>query len=121
VAGFGVPLLVLGGTFFPTSLLPRSLLPRGTLVIVGGGGGGRWLDGFQQQIFAPLRSLLGGQKLRGLMFQERQRDLLTLKVLIESGKLRPVIDRTYPLDQAAEALRYLERGHARGKVVLTVR
>jgi NADPH:quinone reductase-like Zn-dependent oxidoreductase len=105
----------------PLSQLRRALSPRGTLVIVGGEGGGPWLGGFQRQIFAPLCSLLGGQKLRGLMFQERQQDLLTLKVLIESGKLRPVIDRTYPLGQAAEALRYLERGHARGKVVLTVR
>lgn len=55
------------------------------------------------------------------MFEERQQDLLTLKELIEAGKLTPVIDRTYPLSEAAEAIRYLDQGHARGKVVLTVR
>ena len=47
-------------------------------------------------------------------------DLLLLKDLIESGKVRPVIDRTYPLNETADAMRYLEEGHARGKVVITV-
>jgi NADPH:quinone reductase-like Zn-dependent oxidoreductase len=56
----------------------------------------------------------------GLISKERQQDLLTLKDLIEAGKLRPVIDRTYPLSEAPQAIRYLEKGHARGKVVLTV-
>jgi len=51
---------------------------------------------------------------------ERQENLLALKQLIEAGKLTPVIDKTYPLSQAADAIRYLEQGHARGKVVLTV-
>jgi NADPH:quinone reductase-like Zn-dependent oxidoreductase len=105
----------------PLSHLRRALGPRGTLVLVGGEGGDRWLGGFQRQIFfAPLGSLFGKQKLRGLMFEERQQDLLTLKDLIEAGQLTPVIDKTYPLDQAPEAIRYLQRGHARGKVVVTV-
>jgi NADPH:quinone reductase-like Zn-dependent oxidoreductase len=56
----------------------------------------------------------------GLMSKERRQDLLTLKDLIEAGKLTPVIDRTYPLSEAPQAIRYLEQGHARGKVVLTV-
>lgn len=105
----------------PLSLLRRALTAQGTLVIVGGEGGDRWLGGFHRQIFAPLRSLFTKQKLLGLMFKERQADLLILKELIEAGKLTPVIDRTYPLSQAAEAIRYLEQGHARGKVVLSVR
>jgi NADPH:quinone reductase-like Zn-dependent oxidoreductase len=79
------------------------------------------MGGFQRQMFAPLRALFGQQKLLGLMFAERQEDLLTLKDLIEAGKLTPVIDKTYPLGEAAEAIRYLEKGHARGKVVVTVR
>ena len=104
----------------PLSQLRRALTPQGTLVIVGGEGGDRWLGGFQRQIFAPLRSRFTEQKLLGLMSKERQQDLLTLKDLIEAGKLTPVIDRTYPLSEAPQAIRYLEQGHARGKVVLAV-
>jgi NADPH:quinone reductase-like Zn-dependent oxidoreductase len=104
----------------PLSRLRRALTPQGTLVIVGGEGGDRWLGGFQRQIFAPVRSLYSEQKLVGLVSKERQQDLLTLKDLIEAGKLTPVIDKTYPLSEAPQAIRYLEQGHARGKVVLTV-
>jgi NADPH:quinone reductase-like Zn-dependent oxidoreductase len=103
----------------PLSQLRRALTAQGTLVIVGGEGGGSWLGGFQRQMFAPLRSLFGEQKLLGLMFKVRQEDLMTLKDLIETGKVTPVIDKTYPLSEAAEAIRYLEQGHPRGKVVLT--
>jgi NADPH:quinone reductase-like Zn-dependent oxidoreductase len=104
----------------PLSQLRRALMPQGTLVIVGGEGGDRWLGGFQRQIVAPVRALLTEQKLMGLISKERQQDLLTLKDLIEAGKLKPVIDRTYPLREAPQAIRYLEQGHARGKVVLTI-
>jgi NADPH:quinone reductase-like Zn-dependent oxidoreductase len=104
----------------PLSRLRRALTPQGTLVIVGGEGGDRWLGGFQRQIFAPLRSLFTEQKLIGLMSKETQQGLLTLKDLIEAGKLTPVIGGTYPLSEAAQAIRYLEQGHARGKVVLTI-
>jgi NADPH:quinone reductase-like Zn-dependent oxidoreductase len=104
----------------PLSHLRRALTPQGTLVIVGGEGGDRWLGGFQRQIFAPLRALFAEQKLMGLVSKERQQDLLTLKDLIEAGKLTPVIDKTYPLSEAPQAIRYLEQGHARGKVVLTI-
>ncbi|HET6662082.1 MAG TPA: NAD(P)-dependent alcohol dehydrogenase [Rubrobacter sp.] len=104
----------------PLGQLRRALTPQGTLVIVGGEGGDRWLGGFQRQIFAPVRALFTEQKMLGLISKERQQDLLTLKDLIEAGKLTPVIDRTYPLREAPQAIRYLEQGHARGKVVLTV-
>jgi NADPH:quinone reductase-like Zn-dependent oxidoreductase len=104
----------------PLSQLRRALTPQGTLVIVGGEGGDRWLGGFQRQIFAPVRSLFTEQKLMGLISKERHKDLMTLKELIEAGKLTPVIDRTYPLGEAPQAIRYLEQGHSRGKVVLTV-
>ncbi len=103
----------------PLDELRRLLTPQGRLVLVGGEGGDRWLGGFQRQICAPLWSAFSPQKLIGLVSEERQADLLTLTELIEAGKVRPVI-RTYPLRDAAQALRYLERGHARGKVVLTV-
>ena len=104
----------------PLSQLRRALTPQGALVIVGGEGGDRWLGGFQRQIFAPVRALFTEQKLLGLISKERQQDLLTLKDLIEAGKLTPVVDRNYPLSEAPQAIRYLEQGHARGKVVLTV-
>jgi NADPH:quinone reductase-like Zn-dependent oxidoreductase len=90
-------------------------------VIVGGEGGGRWLGGFDRQILrAPLLSALVRQRLRPLVAKERRADLLVLKELIEAGKVTPVIDRTYPLREAPEAIRYLEQGHARGKVVIRV-
>ncbi len=105
----------------PLSHLRRGLTPRGKLVIVGGEGGGRWLGGFDRQIFrAPLLSAFVSQKLSGLTAKERQKDLEFLKELIQSGKVTPVIDRTYPLSEAPEAVRYLEEGHARGKVIITV-
>jgi NADPH:quinone reductase-like Zn-dependent oxidoreductase len=104
----------------PLSQLRRILTPQGTLVIVGGEGGDRWLGGFQRQIFAPLRSRFTEQKLLGLISKERQQDLLTLKAWIEEGKLTPVIDRAFPLGEAPQAIRYLEQGRARGKVVVTV-
>jgi NADPH:quinone reductase-like Zn-dependent oxidoreductase len=104
----------------PLSQLRRALARDGVLVIVGGEGGGRWLGGFQRQLGAPFRSIGRKQKLVGLMYRESQELLLALTELIEVGKVTPVIDRTYPLDQAAEAIRYLEQGHAAGKVVLSV-
>lgn len=104
----------------PLSRMRRALAADGVLVIVGGEGGGRWLGGFQRQLGAPVRSLRGKQKLIGLMYRESQDLLLALTELIEAGKVTPVIDRTYPLSQAAEAISYLEQGHAAGKIVLTV-
>jgi NADPH:quinone reductase-like Zn-dependent oxidoreductase len=103
------------------SQLRRALTPRGTLVIVGGEGGGRWLGGFDRLILrAPILSLFARQRLRSLVSKERREDLLVLKELIEAGKVTPVIDRTYPLGEAPEAIRHLEAGHARGKVVIRV-
>jgi NADPH:quinone reductase-like Zn-dependent oxidoreductase len=62
-----------------------------------------------------------GQKLGTFINKENHEDMIVLKELIESGKVTPVIDRTYPLAEVPEAIRYLEDGHARGKVVITVR
>jgi NADPH:quinone reductase-like Zn-dependent oxidoreductase len=105
----------------PLSQLQRALTPKGTLVLVGGEGGGRWLGGFERQLFwAPVRSLFVGQRLRSLVSKERKDDLRTLRELIEAGKVTPVIDRTYPLAEAPEAIRYLAQGHPRGKVAVTV-
>jgi NADPH:quinone reductase-like Zn-dependent oxidoreductase len=100
--------------------LRRALTPEGTLVIVGGEGGGRWLGGIDRQLRALLLSPFVGQKLGTFVSSENHEDMLVLKELIESGKVTPVIDRTYPLSEVPEAIRYLEEGHAQGKVVITV-
>ncbi len=104
----------------PLRQLRRALAPRGTLVIVGGETGGRWLGGFDRALRAPLLSLFLRQQLGTLMCSENAADLLVLTELIESGKLTPVIDKSYPLSQTADAIRYMQEGHARGKVVITV-
>jgi NADPH:quinone reductase-like Zn-dependent oxidoreductase len=100
--------------------LRRALTPEGSLVIVGGEGGGRWLGGTDRQLRAMMLSPFVGQKLGTFVNKENHEDLLVLKELIESGKVTPVIDRTYPLSEVPEAIRYLEEGHARGKVVISV-
>jgi NADPH:quinone reductase-like Zn-dependent oxidoreductase len=103
------------------SELRRALAPRGTLVIVGGEGGGRFLGGFDRQILrAPVLSLFVGQTLRPLVAKETTADLVALTELIEAGRLAPAMDRTFPLGEAPAAIRYLAEGHARGKVVITV-
>src|SRR5215213_7551564 len=102
------------------SRLRRALASRGILVIVGGEGRGRWLGGTDRQLRAMMLSPFVGQKLGTFVNKENHEDMLVLKELIESGKVTPVIDRTYPLGEAPEAIRYLEEGHARGKVVITV-
>jgi NADPH:quinone reductase-like Zn-dependent oxidoreductase len=100
--------------------LRRALTPEGTLVIVGGEGGGKWLGGTDRQLRATMLSPFVGQKLGTFINKEYYEYMLVLKDLIESGKVTPVIDRTYTLAEVPEAIRYLERGHAQGKVVITL-
>jgi NADPH:quinone reductase-like Zn-dependent oxidoreductase len=71
-------------------------------------------------LLAPLLSLIGTKKTRFFIANINQKDLVFLKDLLEAGKVVPVIDRRYPLSGAAEAIRYLEEGHAQGKIVITV-
>src|SRR5438105_4346219 len=101
------------------SALRRALIPGGTLVLVGGEGGDRWI-GIGRPIQALLASTIVSQKLRPLTSKPNKADLQFLKQLIEAGKVRPVIDRTYPLSETADAMRHLEEGRARGKVVINV-
>ena len=105
----------------PLSLLRRAMTRHATLVLVGGEhGGGRVLGGFDRQLRAPLVSMFVPQRLRGLVAKERTDDLQALSRLIESDAVTPVIDRSYPLAQAPDAIRYLAQGHAAGKVAITV-
>jgi NADPH:quinone reductase-like Zn-dependent oxidoreductase len=71
-------------------------------------------------LLGPWMSRTGGKTIGGVSAKRSQKDLILLKELLEAGKVVPVIDRRYPLSEAAEALRYLGEGHARGKVVITV-
>jgi NADPH:quinone reductase-like Zn-dependent oxidoreductase len=111
-------ILDLGGNS-PLSRLRRALTPAGTLVIVGGENGGRW-TGMGRQLRALALSPFVRQRLTMLTSRQRHADLERLAQLIGAGELTPVIDKTYLLHQAAEAMRDLEAGHAQGKLVITV-
>jgi NADPH:quinone reductase-like Zn-dependent oxidoreductase len=102
------------------SALRKLLAPRGTLVIVGGEGGGTVTGGFGRMLRAAAVSLVVPQKLVGLVSVVRPDDLATLAGLLESGDLTPVIDRVYPLAEAATAMRRLTDGTVRGKLVITL-
>jgi NADPH:quinone reductase-like Zn-dependent oxidoreductase len=102
------------------SHLRRALTPRGRLVIVGGETDGRWLGGVDRQLRAHLLSPFVGQKLGTFVASENAEDLMTLRELIESGKITPAVDRTYPLSEVAAAIRYMLDGQTRGKLVITI-
>ncbi len=101
------------------SAVRRALTPTGTL-IPNSGRGGRWVGPLPRIVKARTRSLFTRQTLQPFLSVEKRQDLLDLADLLEAGQLKPVIDRTYPLSEAAEALRYVGAGHTRGKVVVTV-
>jgi len=101
------------------SALRRVLVPKGTLVVVGSSGG-PLLQGAGRLARAPLLSRFVSQTLRAFVAKVNKDDLVTLKRLIEDGKVAPVIDRTHPLREAPGAIGYVEEGHVRGKVVITM-
>ena len=106
----------------PLSGFRRVLNPNGILVMIGGGGpnDGGLIGPLGRPVKALLLSPFISQKMGMLMAELNKKDLTILGDLMQSGKVTPVIDRTYPLSKIAEAIRYLEQGHARGKVVITV-
>jgi len=105
----------------PLRQLRRALTPKGTLVVVGGDGGGRWTGGFfRGMLRGPLVSPFVGQKLMGLNSKVTREDLQGVAELAEAGKLRPVIGHTYALSETPDAIRDLETGHAAGKLVIAV-
>lgn len=98
--------------------LRRALTPRGTLVIVGGEGGGHWLGGTDRVLRAALLNPFVRHGLKGIFAAERQADLEVLKQFVEDGSLAPAIQSTCPLAEAAEAVDRLHRGEARGKILI---
>jgi len=91
----------------------RSLNPNGICVIVAG-------SFFLQLFLGPWMSMTGKNKIGTYMTVTQKEDMIFLKELLETGKIVPIIDRRYPLSEVPEAMRYLESGHARGKVVITL-
>jgi NADPH:quinone reductase-like Zn-dependent oxidoreductase len=106
----------------PLSLLRRAIKPDGVIALVGGGHAkGAVLGGFGRQMAAPLISPFGRARLVGVTAREHHDDLDELTPLLESGEITPVVGRTYPLAETADAMRYLEEGHPTGKTVIIVR
>jgi NADPH:quinone reductase-like Zn-dependent oxidoreductase len=111
--------LDLGGNN-PLRKLRRALTPKGTLVIVGGEGGGRWFGGINRQLRAIALSPLVGQRLRTFIATQNRNDLDALRALIEDGAVKPFLDRVCPPPELIDAMRDLEAGRVRGKVVVAI-
>ena len=94
----------------------RALTPKGIYIMAGGS----MAQMFQSMLFGSMMSETGGRKMTGVSAKRNQKDLVFIKELFEAGKIKSVIDKQFSLNEAAEALRYLGKGHARGKVVILV-
>jgi NADPH:quinone reductase-like Zn-dependent oxidoreductase len=104
----------------PVARLRRALAPRGSLVIVGAEGGGKWFGGIGRQLRAQLLSPFTKQWLGTFVARQNGKDLLALKELIEAGKVTPVIDSRFALGDVPQAILHIEEGHGQGKVLITV-
>jgi NADPH:quinone reductase-like Zn-dependent oxidoreductase len=102
--------------YHPLADYKRALSPQGVYIMAGGKG----KQMFEAMAMGPFLSEKDGKKLGGLSAKVTKKDLLFLKELIETGRVKPVIDRRFPLSEAVQAFKYLEEGHARGKIVITV-
>ncbi len=109
-------LILAANGYHPLSAYKRALTPQGIYVMIGG----TPAQIFQAMLLGSWMSENGGKKLGGFTAKANQGDLVVLKELVEAGKVAPVIDKRYSLSEAAEAVRHLGAGHARGKVVITV-
>lgn len=109
-------LILAANGYHPIWAYKRALRPGGTYVM----SGGSTAQMFQAMLLGPLISMIDTKKMGGVSSKPDKNDLATIKELLEAGKLVPVIDRRYPLSEVPEAIRYVEEGHAKAKVVITV-
>jgi len=109
-------LILAANGYHPLSAYKRALAPNGIYVMAGG----KPAQLFQAMLLGSWMSRNGSKKMGGVSAKVDQKDLVTIKELIEAGKVVPVIDKRYPLSEVPEALRYFGKGHARGKVVITM-
>ncbi|HEX6777915.1 MAG TPA: NAD(P)-dependent alcohol dehydrogenase, partial [Ktedonobacterales bacterium] len=105
--------------YHPLSAYLRTLRPKGRYVLVGASTHVFWAL-FQTLLLGAMISRIGSKKVGGFVANPSQQHLAFLKELLEAGKIVPVIERRYTLSETSEAIRYLEEGHARGKLVITV-
>ncbi len=98
----------------------RILKPAALFIIIGGPRGNPWIGPLAHVLKLRLAAMRSSQKLAFFIAKVNKKDLLTLKEMLEAGTLKPVIDRTYPLSESAQAMRHMEAGHIRGKIVITV-
>lgn len=109
-------LILAANGYQPLSAYQRSLTPQGTYVMTGG----EMKQMFEVMILGPMRSKEGGQKLMNILLKNSREHLTFMKELIEAGKVKPVIDRSFPLHEVDDAIRYVEAGSAKGKVIINV-
>jgi NADPH:quinone reductase-like Zn-dependent oxidoreductase len=102
--------------YHPFAAYKRALNRAGTYVMTGGA----TAQMFEAMLLGPLVSMTGDKKMGNLLAQPNKAHLTSVSELLQAGKIKPMIDRSYPLSEVAEAIRYLEAGHAQGKVVITV-
>lgn len=114
--GQGYDLILAANGYHSLSDYKRALSRKGIYVMAGGSGA----QMFQAVLLGPWMSKAGGKKMGALSAKANQNDLIFLKGLLESGKIKPIIDRRYPLSEVADAFRYFEKEHARGKIVITL-
>jgi NADPH:quinone reductase-like Zn-dependent oxidoreductase len=109
-------LILAANGYHPLADYKRSLTPQGIYVMIGG----KFKQMFEAMLLGPLMSEKGGRQMKSLSAKSNQKDLLAVRELLEAGKVKPVVDKRYPLHESAEAMRHLGTGHARGKIVITV-
>ena len=114
--GHGYDLILAANGYHSISDYRRVLTPQGIYVTTGGS----MAQMSQAMLQGPWISMTRSQKMGNLLARPNKQDLAFIKELLEAGKVKPVIDRCYPLSEVADAIRYLEEGHAQGKVVITV-
>jgi NADPH:quinone reductase-like Zn-dependent oxidoreductase len=114
--GLQYDLILAVNGYQPLSAYKRALTPQGIYVFTGG----LPAQIFQALFLAPLMSKSDGRKMTSCMKKANQNDLLFIRDLLEGGKIKPVIDECYPLSNTADAFRYFEKGHTRGKVVIRI-